>query len=746
MIKENRVKSWVNEAYKLAIESGVDMLQATAAIEELRALMATEEDPFIYWNAFDRNIGKAESGELTGLLKKLRLSFKDNIISEEKEWLSSIDLGVPLVWNSWLRKIGKALAHWRIDLCLTLLNVGAVPLEKQIHTARINEKILLLNEQRWTEGYSILRELASYDCIDVEDRLSILLLGASVWIFELELPEEALSWIADAKKLGVCPERVLDIEGTYFLARSEYKLAKEKFYKAIEIPGEKHLAELHLGDLFLAQNQLEEAQNWYEKGLRRIPGHSETYLRLIKFFARPEHNQLQIGKIPEIAYKAMDVVPEQSYGFMLAAGDAFLANGRVKTALEWFSRAEEQYPTRLLAKLKKGQAYLSKQNFNKAEEIFQDLIEEFPKSYEGYGALAWSKELQGGWDDALAYYEKVSAIRQEWDFSIRKRMADVKLNKLKASYTNGSKESAYFQKLSELEDEFIKLFKEDQKDLLLLDQLDTLADLYLDAKELNKAIQIYERITELAAKDIRADYENSIGNIYYELGDFKKASQYYQLAITRKADNAAFYSNLGLSAEKEGNLAFAKEQYGKALNLAPKQATYLNNLGLIHLKENEFEKASYFFRTAIESSKGVAAFYENLAIACELSGKPEEAEKHYEQAVTLEPENPGYLNNLGLIKEYNQKDEEALAYFNKASALSPDSAVYLANAAKVLARLGRYEDAESKFLSSMSIEKDQADVHHNLGVVYTYLSRYEEACEQIEKAIVLSPKNAVYLT
>ena len=62
MIKENRVKSWVKEAYQLAIDSDVDMLQAAAAIEELRALMTSEADPFIHWNAFDRSIGKAGSG------------------------------------------------------------------------------------------------------------------------------------------------------------------------------------------------------------------------------------------------------------------------------------------------------------------------------------------------------------------------------------------------------------------------------------------------------------------------------------------------------------------------------------------------------------------------------------------------------------------------------------------------------------------------------------------------------------
>ncbi|MEM6768018.1 MAG: tetratricopeptide repeat protein, partial [Bacteroidota bacterium] len=744
MIKENRVNRWALEAYQQAVEKGIDMVQATAAIEEIKSLMQAEVDPFIQWKSFDSNIGKTQNEGLMGLLEELRAAFKEEVLEEEREWLASIDLGVPLVWNSWLRKLGKALVNWRIDLCKTLLNVGAVPLEKQIHTARLNEKILLLADNRYTEGYAVLKELASYDCLDSEDRVGLLLMGAGIWLHYFKLPEEALSWISEAKKIEASSVSILDTEGLYFLSKESWELAEKKCRKALDMSLSGHLADLHLGDICLETGELSAARSWYEKGLNRIPGEVETYLRMIRYYARQEHKQRFLYKVPELAEKAAKIVPDHTYNIWVEVGNAFQANGLTQQAINWYKKAESWSPKALSARLQKGQAYLSIQEYEKAEDTFHELIDDFPKNYEGYGALAWSKEVQGSWSDAIAYYEQGLSVRPQWDISIRKRMAEVKLSRFGSIYEDAPKDGTYFSDILQLEEEFIQLFKEDQEDILLLDQLDTLANMYLEARELNKAIQIYEKIAALAERKTKADYENRIGNIYYELGDFERASEYYHNAIAGKPNEAVFYANLGLSAEQQGDIPLAKVQLGKALNLAPDQATYLHSLGLLHLQEKEIEKAIYFLTSAVEKSQRTAAFHANLGLALRLNGRWKEAETHLGKAISLMPSNPEFYNNLGLVKEKLHEEEEALAAFRQAVELTPDSAPYLANLGQALARVGEYEEAESSLLASLKLVENQPEVVHNLGLVYTYLSRYEEACERLEEALHLSPDNPLF--
>ena len=179
---------------------------------------------------------------------------------------------------------------------------------------------------------------------------------------------------------------------------------------------------------------------------------------------------------------------------------------------------------------------------------------------------------------------------------------------------------------------------------------------------------------------VATSYSN-LGVVHHKLGDFEKAKEYHELAlsITQKklgpenVQVATSYNNLGLVHSKLGDFEKAKEYHELALSIYQKKlgpenvdvATSYNNLGLVHDKLGDFEKAKEYHELALSirqkklgpKNVEVAASYNNLGLVHHKLGDFEKAKEYNELSLRigqkkLRPEHAevaNSYNNLGLM-------------------------------------------------------------------------------------------------
>ena len=109
---------------------------------------------------------------------------------------------------------------------------------------------------------------------------------------------------------------------------------------------------------------------------------------------------------------------------------------------------------------------------------------------------------------------------------------------------------------------------------------------------------------ELMLKDydyFNDDFYGTLGYFYIEAGQYDKATELSNKALTVNEGNGPVYDNLGLIAYAQGDLEEAKELFLKALDMRDTMSATKYYLGLIAEQEGDKEMARTYFAAAYNS-------------------------------------------------------------------------------------------------------------------------------------------------
>jgi TolB-like protein/DNA-binding winged helix-turn-helix (wHTH) protein len=194
-----------------------------------------------------------------------------------------------------------------------------------------------------------------------------------------------------------------------------------------------------------------------------------------------------------------------------------------------------------------------------------------------------------------------------------------------------------------------------------------------------------------------------------ELG-FRKAIEYFHLAIAKDPANAEAYAGLadaylllsgyGFEAQPEA-LPKAKAAALKATEIDNRLAEAHTTLGLIALQHDwDWPAAEKHFERALELNP-------NYAVAREMYGD-------------------GYLWSVG-------KTAEAIAELRKAHELDPLSLIITTDLAKHLCFAGLYDEGMDHFRNVLEADPDFVQAHYYLSRAYALQGLYAEAIAETEK-------------
>ena len=165
--------------------------------------------------------------------------------------------------------------------------------------------------------------------------------------------------------------------------------------------------------------------------------------------------------------------------------------------------------------------------------------------------------------------------------------------------------------------------------------------------------------TAVANAAARAELLIGEATLVNDSGDKKGALQLLERAVSKDPKNVTLRYELGMAAERLGNMALFERSMRVVIQQDPKYAQAYNALGFTLAERNERLKEA---RTLIE------------------------------KALSLSPNDPFILDSMGWLNFREKKLDAALDYLNRAAALRTDPEI-IAHQVEVLQAMGRHEEA-----------------------------------------------------
>ena len=257
------------------------------------------------------------------------------------------------------------------------------------------------------------------------------------------------------------------------------------------------------------------------------------------------------------------------------------------------------------------------------EKIYENGLEEFPKSYELMGDYANLLKYIGKNLKAEKYYKKALELKPE-DATINCNYANF-LQEIKKDNNEAEK---YYNKALELKPESATI---NWNYAVFLQGI---------KKDSNEAEKYYKKALELKPEDatINCNYANFLQGINK---DSDEAEKYYKKALELKPEDATIngaYASFLKVTNKDSDEA--EKYYKKALELKSEDATincnYANYLQDVRKDRDEAEK---YYKKALKLKPEDATINCNYAIFLKgIKKNSDEAEKYYKKALELKPE------------------------------------------------------------------------------------------------------------
>lgn len=235
-----------------------------------------------------------------------------------------------------------------------------------------------------------------------------------------------------------------------------------------------------------------------------------------------------------------------------------------------------------------------------------------------------------------------------------------------------------------------------------VDVLSEKAGTYLMMGDLENAIDVYRRVTEIEANFPRA-YQG-LGDAYGQLGNFQEAKKNYLKVIELEPKNVLVYHSIGSLCHEEGDLAGAKSYFAKGIELNPNFAKNYLGLAKNHELEGKHKEALKVYQDAISQNPSLSILHINAGEFCLKHGLNTEAEEIFGKAIDINENHLHLYNRLGLALRRQGKYDQAIANYAKGMKINNVDPNLRYNLAKALYMKGEEEKALEMLLTAIKLD------------------------------------------
>jgi tetratricopeptide (TPR) repeat protein len=235
------------------------------------------------------------------------------------------------------------------------------------------------------------------------------------------------------------------------------------------------------------------------------------------------------------------------------------------------------------------------------------------------------------------------------------------------------------------------------------------ADTLGKAEELYKHTQYEASLALLDQHTFSSPTNFLIGRDYFMMGDFKKATEYFQKAASGNPTNSEYMDWLGRTYGKRaetsnpllapGFASKARQAFEKSVELDGRNSEALSDLFDFYLEAPGFLGGGYDKAEAIAQRIAVVDPPEGYYVKAQLAKKRKElgaAEQHFRKAVAVAPHEVGLLITLAKFLADQGRDKESDAVFQQAEQVNPNAPqVWFARADVLIKQKRNLEEAKA---------------------------------------------------
>ncbi|MCW2313575.1 XrtA/PEP-CTERM system TPR-repeat protein PrsT [Rhodoferax antarcticus] len=477
---------------------------------------------------------------------------------------------------------------------------------------------------------SAFGELENIAASDAGTTADMALISAHLRRQELD---KALQAIDGLEKKQPDKPLAANLRGRVLLAKKDVAGARKSFERALQVDALYFPAVASLAGLDLADNKPADAKARFDAVLAKDPKNSQALLALAEL-------SLRTGGSKEDVIKLLD--------------HAVTAN-----------------PTEVAPRILLIDYYLRNKDFKQATSAAQNATATLPENPDILGALGRAQQASGEFNQALASYNKLSALQPMSPMPYL-FMADVHMAmKDKTAAANS------LRKALELKPDL----QQAQRGSILLD---------MDGKNIQGALATAKTMQ-------KQDPKGAVG--YVLEGDINASQKNWDSAANAYRDGLKQVSSPEL-AIKLHSVLLAANKPGDADRLAttwqrdnPKDAAFVLYLGDGAINRKDYASAEKLYSTVIKVQPNNAVAYNNLAwVSARLNR--DSAIALAEKANTLAPNQPAFMDTLAVLLSDKGDYAKAAELQTKAVALQPQNPVFKLNLAKIHIKGGKKELAK----------------------------------------------------
>ncbi|WP_188108625.1 tetratricopeptide repeat protein [Sulfurimonas lithotrophica] len=273
--------------------------------------------------------------------------------------------------------------------------------------------------------------------------------------------------------------------------------------------------------------------------------------------------------------------------------------------------------------------------------------------------------------------------------------------------------------LVENKTEFIGCLESEVKKSDSVKDTNFLASIYVNDKEYEKAIKLYEKSVEKG--DVKAMYY--LGGIYNEaLKDYDKALYWFERSYEYNyKDSSAFVAEI-LSKKFNNNQEAVKNYLQKRIDANDSKAYEF--LGAYEYNLKNYKKAIDYYKKAVKAYNSPQAMYAIGSIYYQHLKDTNKGMKWLKKASKLQ--HPDGVYSVGFIYKDKKEYKKAIEWFNKALDLGVKGSHYAIS--ECYRKMGEFDKAKEQYLKM--VKEGNIKGYREIGVMY---SLYPEIKDEIKE-------------
>lgn len=415
-----------------------------------------------------------------------------------------------------------------------------------------------------------------------------------------------------------------------------------------------------------------------------------------------------------------------------------------------FFKGKEPSSTKQL--LEEGIAYYQKDDYPKALEVFNKLLQNDPGSVEVfwhrglcYKQLMQFAEAVNDFNTFIKKSEKVPAIvyyarglcekhLQQYENAI----ADVsKYLAAKPDATDAFYHRAYcyYQQ---------KDYDKAESDLSTVIQKNPQAhaahalsgQMRFDRKDYEAAIKDFDNVINMQPDNAEAWLYR--GKAKLALNLLQEALYDFQKSLQLSSGTEELYYNLGVLHQKMGNLQEALDVLNKGLLQSPNSITVLEQRANVYSQLEQYEQVLEDYGKILELSPQLTYILERRAKLNRVLNRIQDAKNDLYTVVGTDPKQPSPYFSLAELEFSDGKFDKALEFYSKAISIEPANGPYLIARGKCFVKLKQYSNAIHDFIEAIPLINDNQYIYYQCALARMEQLDYNGAMIDLTKALTIS--------